>query len=84
MRKIAQLRQAIVDPDESLRPNFETLELTFNTGAKLRGVRKNEDTFSVQVMDEQERLHLLLKKDLRAIRPIDKSHAGSSTYRRRS
>jgi PQQ-dependent dehydrogenase (methanol/ethanol family) len=72
-KKIAELHQAIVDPDESLRPNFEPLELTFNTGAKLRGVRKNEDTFSVQVMDEQERLHLLLKKDLRAIRPIDKS-----------
>jgi PQQ-dependent dehydrogenase (methanol/ethanol family) len=72
-KTIAELREAIINPDESLRPNFETVELTLPAGAKLRGVRKNEDTFSIQVMDEQERLHLLLKSDLRAVSPISKS-----------
>jgi len=72
-KNIAELRQAITNPDGSLLPNFGTVEVTFKTGRRLLGVRKNEDTFSIQIMDEQERLHLLLKKDLMAVRSIDKS-----------
>src|SRR5262249_18066737 len=68
-----ELRHAITNPDRTLLPNFGSVELTFKTGGKLRGIRKNEDTFSIQVMDEQERLHLLLKKALSAVHAIDKS-----------
>ena len=38
-----------------------------------RGTRKNEDTFSLQVMDEKERLHMLLKADLEFTRPDHRS-----------
>jgi hypothetical protein len=30
-------------------------------GQLVRGVTKNEDTFSIQIMDENEKLHMLLK-----------------------
>lgn len=72
-KEVSELRQAILNPDENLRPNFETVDVTFKTGARLRGVRKNEDTFSIQIMDDQERIHLLLKKNLNAFRPVPKS-----------
>ena len=36
-------------------------------GQRMTGVRRNEDTFSVQLMDAQERLHSFFKKDLRDV-----------------
>ena len=36
-------------------------------GRRVTGVPKNEDNFSIQLMDQQEQIHLLLKKDLKEI-----------------
>ncbi|MBI1788367.1 MAG: PQQ-dependent dehydrogenase, methanol/ethanol family [Acidobacteria bacterium] len=63
-KKTAELRRAITHPSESLRPGFETVEVKRRDGSLLRGARRNEDTFSIQLMDEAEKLHLLLKKDV--------------------
>src|SRR5579862_2974550 len=72
-RKAAELRKAILEPDAGLAPGYETVEIEFRDGKTLRGVAKNEDTFSVQVMDAQEKLHLLSKKDLAKITPTHRS-----------
>jgi PQQ-dependent dehydrogenase (methanol/ethanol family) len=72
-RKASELRDAIVDPDKSLRPGYETVEARLPSGQLLRGVKKNEDTFSIQIMDQQEKLHMLLKQDLRDIKTPHKS-----------
>jgi PQQ-dependent dehydrogenase (methanol/ethanol family) len=72
-RKIADLEEAMVDPDKSLRRNYETAEVRLPSGQLLRGVKKNEDTFSIQIMDEKEKLHMLLKKDLKEINTPRKS-----------
>jgi len=72
-RKTAELREAIVSPDKSLRRNYETVEVRLPSGRLLRGAKKNEDTFSIQIMDEQEKLHMLLKKDLKEIKTPHKS-----------
>lgn len=66
-KKAGDLRKAITEPHEPLRAGFETVEVTRNDGTRIRGTRKYEDTFSIQLMDERERLHLLLKKDLREV-----------------
>jgi alcohol dehydrogenase (cytochrome c) len=39
----------------------------------VRGVKKNEDTFSIQIMDEQEKLYMLLKQDVEEIKKPRKS-----------
>jgi PQQ-dependent dehydrogenase (methanol/ethanol family) len=70
-RRTVNLRQAILDPDASLRPNYETVEVRLSSGQLVRGVAKNEDTFSIQIMDENEHLHMLMKSDLKQ---IDKPH----------
>ena len=36
-------------------------------GSLIRGVIKNEDTFSLRMMDEQEKLHLLSKAAVKEI-----------------
>jgi putative heme-binding domain-containing protein len=65
------LRQAILNPDESLRPGYETVEVRLASGQTLRGAKKNEDTFSIQIMDESERLHMLQKS---GVKQIDRPH----------
>ena len=70
-RRPVNVRQAILNPDESLRRNYETVEVRLSNGRLLRGVLKNEDTFSLQIMDEKEQLHMLLKSD---VKQIDKPH----------
>ena len=72
-RKASELREAIVDPDKSLRRGYETVEVRLRSGQLLRGAKKNEDTFSIQIMDQQEKLHMLLKQDLREIKTPHKS-----------
>ena len=72
-RKASELQEAITSPDKSLRRGYETVEVRLPSGELLRGVKKNEDTFSIQIMDEKEKLHMLLKKDLREIKTPHKS-----------
>ena len=72
-KSVRELRAAITQPHKDLVHGFETVEIMPRGGGAIRGLRKNEDTFSIQVMDENEKLHMLLKKDLAEVRHPDKS-----------
>jgi PQQ-dependent dehydrogenase (methanol/ethanol family) len=72
-RAVSEIREAIVDPDKSLRRGYETVIVRLRSGQLLRGVKKNEDTFSIQIMDEHEHLHMFLKRDLEEINTPHKS-----------
>ncbi|MSO23914.1 MAG: c-type cytochrome, partial [Acidobacteria bacterium] len=72
-RKPSELRKAINTPDETLCESFETVEVEFPDGKVLRGTARNQDTFTLQLMDEQEKLHRLLKKDLKRVTRTQKS-----------
>ena len=67
-RRPVNFRQAILHPGEPQRRNYESVEVRLADGKLIRGVTRNEDTFSIQIMDEQERLHMLLKSNLQEIR----------------
>jgi cytochrome c oxidase cbb3-type subunit 3 len=67
-KTVRELQRTISEPHRELTRGFETIEVRLRDGRELRGVRKNEDTFSLQMMDEKEKLHLLLKKDVAGIR----------------
>src|ERR1044072_6578059 len=49
---------------EMIRPGYEPVTLVTRDGERIRGVRKNEDEFSIQIMDARERLQGDLKADL--------------------
>ncbi len=72
-KTVRELQGIISQPHRDLVHGFETVEVRRRDGSQLRGVRKNEDTFSLQMMDETEKLHLLLKKDLASFRLTGKS-----------
>jgi len=49
---------------DAIRPGFEPVTLVTREGERIRGVKKNEDEFSIQIMDTRERLQGFLKANL--------------------
>jgi putative heme-binding domain-containing protein len=60
---VRQIRGA----NEDVRPGYEPVTLTLSDGQSVRGVKKNEDLFSVQIMDTGERIQGYLKNSLRGL-----------------
>jgi len=52
---------------------YEKVTVVTNSGETIVGVPRNEDTFSIQLLDQDERLRFLLKKDLKEVREERKS-----------
>jgi hypothetical protein len=49
----------------SVLDGYQAVTLVTREGQRIRGVKKNEDTFSVQIMDTRERLQGYLKASLK-------------------
>ncbi len=64
----ARTRDALVreirTPHEWIPPAYETVTVVTKDGQKVRGVKKNEDAFSIQVMDMRERIQGYLKSNV--------------------
>jgi putative heme-binding domain-containing protein len=67
IRTLAALQRALLTPDEALLPIHRAVRIVTNDGRTLRGRRLNEDTFTVQIIDEQENLQSLAKENLREL-----------------
>src|SRR5262249_22656057 len=66
-RSRASLVREIRTPSEWMAPTYETVTLVAKDGQRIRGVKKNEDVFSIQVMDVRERIQGYLKSDLKEV-----------------
>ena len=66
IRSPVSLQRALLDPAGSLLPANRTVRAVTRDGRAIRGRRLNEDTYTVQLIDEQERLVSLTKADLRS------------------
>jgi putative heme-binding domain-containing protein len=58
---------------EALGPGYEPVTLTPATGPPIYGVKKNEDLFSVQIMDTRERIQGYEKDKMKAVENNTKS-----------
>jgi putative heme-binding domain-containing protein len=65
VRSPAALQRSIVDPTSAMLPINRPVRAVTKDGRTIRGRRLNEDTYSVQLIDDQERLVSLMKADLR-------------------
>lgn len=76
-RGARHLREALTDPeadvpksfsifrgDTGIPENFLQLRVVTKDGRRLKGVRVNEDTFSIQLRDAANRIHSFFKSDL--------------------
>jgi putative heme-binding domain-containing protein len=79
-RSTAYLLEAVREPSKELSdgmvdPNnhyvnalvYDTVTVVTRAGQQMTGVAKNEDTFSIQLLDTNQQLHLLLKRDLDSV-----------------
>lgn len=80
-RSIAYLTESIREPNKELSlgymdPNnhygipleYDTVIVVTRDGRRINGVAKNEDAFTIQLLGEDDELHLLQKKDLAEVR----------------
>ena len=58
------LRSKLRGSSDFIRPGYDPVTLVTREGERIRGVKKNEDEFSIQIMDTRERLQGYLKADL--------------------
>jgi putative heme-binding domain-containing protein len=65
IRTLAALERALLQPSASMLPINRPVRLVTKDGRTFSGRRLNEDTHSVQIIDDQERLRSVAKTDLR-------------------
>jgi cytochrome c oxidase cbb3-type subunit 3 len=65
LRTAELLHRTLVDPAASMLPANRPMHAVTKDGKVINGRRLNEDTYTVQLIDEQERLVSLTKSDLR-------------------
>lgn len=61
------LAESLRDPEKEIADGYQTVVAVTEQGRRIICVGRNEDTFSLQMMDADEQLHLLLKRDLREV-----------------
>jgi cytochrome c oxidase cbb3-type subunit 3 len=61
---LAELRQSILQPNDTVPPEFWRVQITLTSGQTLTGIRLNEDTHSIQLRDSQNRLQSLTKDQI--------------------
>lgn len=64
LRTPAALQRTLLDPTLAMLPINRPVRIVTKDGRTIRGRRLNEDTFSVQLVDDGERLVSVLKRDI--------------------
>ena len=65
LRSAGSLQRSLTDPSSQMMPINRPVRVVTKDGTVVTGRRLNEDTYSLQIIDERERLHSFLKADLR-------------------
>ena len=73
MRTPGSLQRALVEPAQAILPANRQVRVVTRDGRTLRGRRLNEDTFTIQLIDDQSRLVSLAKSDLRSFELVPAS-----------
>ncbi len=66
-RSIAHLREAVLEPGKSISTKYRFVQIDLKKGDDIEGILLNEDTYSIQLMDEQENLMSIAKQDITEI-----------------
>ena len=72
-RARAALARQIRGNMPDVRAGYQSVTLAAPDGKEIRGVKKNEDQFSVQVMDTRERIQGYLREDMKSVTDEKKS-----------
>jgi cytochrome c oxidase cbb3-type subunit III len=79
-RNGAHLRQAVVQPAASLPSGFLFVAAVTAKGETIRGIRMNEDSFSIQLKDTRGQFHSFRKSELKELKKL-KSETPMPSYK---
>jgi putative heme-binding domain-containing protein len=65
LRSAGSLQRSLLDPNSQMMPINRPVRVVTRDGTVINGRRLNEDTYTVQIIDDRERLLSLTKTDLR-------------------
>jgi cytochrome c oxidase cbb3-type subunit 3 len=68
-----KLAWGLTEPTKEFAQEYETVTVTMPAGKQIRGVALNEDNFSLQMMDTNEKIHLLEKDKVSSIKKTRES-----------
>ncbi|MBI4904247.1 MAG: c-type cytochrome [Acidobacteria bacterium] len=72
-RRVEDLRLALTTGRPQPSEGFKPVALTLKSGARIDGVIKNEDSFSMQVLSKDEKLHMILREEASRIEYSERS-----------
>ncbi len=72
-RAPAHIRASIVDPSDEMAADYRTVEVRIGDGGVVRGLLRNEDRYSIQLLDEFENLRSFQKQDLASVEKPEES-----------
>ncbi len=64
------IRQALLKPSSALPENFLLVKVVTGAGQTIQGIRLNEDSFTIQIMDASGRSYSFHKLDLRGLQKL--------------
>ena len=67
VRAADALWHQLIDPSSSMRPINRPVHIVMKDGRTINGRRLNEDTYSIQIVDDHERLMSLMKSDIKQL-----------------
>jgi putative heme-binding domain-containing protein len=65
VRSAGSIQRSLVEPSSQMMPINRPVRVVTKSGTVINGRRLNEDTYTLQLIDDRERLHSLNKADLR-------------------
>ncbi|MEZ5400955.1 MAG: c-type cytochrome [Bryobacteraceae bacterium] len=67
-RTASELRESLVEPSARIVRGFEAITVFTASGAEVRGVARNRDNYSIQLLDRAGKLHLFHRGDWRDVK----------------
>jgi putative heme-binding domain-containing protein len=72
-RTVHQLTESLTKPSARIEEGYRTVMAARRDGGEVRGVAKNYNNYSVQIVDQSGRLHLLRRDELTKFELLDVS-----------
>ena len=72
-RTVPQLRESVLKPSARIADGYRSVTAVLKSGATLEGVAKNQNNYSLQILDRSGKLHLLSRDDISKLDVMDAS-----------
>ena len=72
-RTVPQLRESVLKPSARIADGYRGVSVVLKSGVKVQGVAKNQNNYSVQILDHAGKLHLLSRDNIARLEMMDDS-----------